>query len=382
MLPADSKLRLLVRHSAAPKDQALAEELLGHLRPLERFAGLDVWSDVRIKAGDETRREIQRAIDQADVALLLLSSDFFASDGLVEREVPRLLERHRAGQLRVIPVLLRSCLWNVHPWLRELSPLPKGGKPIGSFSGEDRDAVLTEVARKIVTLGTPAIESKTAKVSPATTPADEPPPNTGGDTYNIQIHGSTIGSFGAGTGAKVSGHTNAVPNVYSNGDLAGRSRIPPERNRTRNRQSRPTTHQDFDGTARRAVHEWLEGRIARSDVLTPSQFPCFQVVRDNGKSAWVDIMCFPSETTSATRRFRERLKSIEDFVRPQTAFAGFALVAVACSPLHALGIRAMFSRLYRETFCGLVCVSGHLNNENEFHCEDEGDFGEMFRARS
>src|SRR3954470_24230591 len=118
MIPLEAELRLLVRHSASPKDIALAEELLGHLRPLQLFAGGDVWTDARIRAGDETRREIQRAIDQADVALLLLSADFFASDGLIEREIPQLLERHRSGRLRVIPVLLRSCLWEVHPWLK------------------------------------------------------------------------------------------------------------------------------------------------------------------------------------------------------------------------------------------------------------------------
>ena len=68
MPSADPKLRLLVRHSDSSKDRALAEELLGHLKPLQRFANLDVWSDARLRAGDETRREIERAIDQADVA--------------------------------------------------------------------------------------------------------------------------------------------------------------------------------------------------------------------------------------------------------------------------------------------------------------------------
>src|SRR3954470_19437831 len=110
MPPADRKLRLLVRHSAAERDVALAGELLGHLRPLERFAGIDVWSDARIRAGDVTRREIDRAIEQADVALVLLSSDFLASDGL-DVELAHLLERNRSGKLRVIPIVLRSCLW-------------------------------------------------------------------------------------------------------------------------------------------------------------------------------------------------------------------------------------------------------------------------------
>src|SRR3954470_659857 len=139
MPPADRKLRLLVRHSAAERDVALAGELLGHLRPLERFTGVDVWSDARIRAGDTTRREIDRAIDQADVALVLLSSDFLSSDVLVGVEVPKLLARHRDGTLRVIPIVLRSCLWEIHPGLKDLHPVPKGGKAIGSFSGDARD---------------------------------------------------------------------------------------------------------------------------------------------------------------------------------------------------------------------------------------------------
>ena len=111
MPPAASKLRLLVRHSAAPKDVALAEELLGHLRPLERFAEIDVWSEARIRPGDDWRKETHRAIQRADVALVLLSADFLNTDRLMDVEVPLLLERSAAGQLRVIPVLLRSCLW-------------------------------------------------------------------------------------------------------------------------------------------------------------------------------------------------------------------------------------------------------------------------------
>ena len=84
MPPADPKLRVLVRHSAAEKDVALAAELLQHLDPLKRFAGVDVWSEARIRPGDNWREEIQRAIDQADVALVLLSSDFLATDGLMD----------------------------------------------------------------------------------------------------------------------------------------------------------------------------------------------------------------------------------------------------------------------------------------------------------
>jgi tetratricopeptide (TPR) repeat protein len=149
MPPPDPKLRLLVRHSASPKDVTLAEELLGHLRPLARFAGVDVWSEARIQPGDDWREAVQQAIDGADVALLLLSADFLSTDGLVGVEVPRLLERHRGGNLRVIPVVLRHCAWKFHPWLSDLHPLPRGGRALGSFSGDARDEVLAEVVKEI-----------------------------------------------------------------------------------------------------------------------------------------------------------------------------------------------------------------------------------------
>lgn len=152
MSPTDSTIRLLVRHSAAKEDIVLTEDVLRHLDVLKRFAGVDVWSDARIRAGDETRRGIERAIDGADLALLLLSVDFFASDFLQDFEVPRLLERHRTGKLRVVPVILRSCLWEVHPWLKELDPLPKDREPIASRQGDARDRALTELAREIVGL--------------------------------------------------------------------------------------------------------------------------------------------------------------------------------------------------------------------------------------
>jgi len=145
----DSHLRLLVRHSGSANDDTLARPLLDHLRPLRRI-GLDVWSDDRIRAGDEPRRELDRAIETADVALLLLSADFLASDFIQDVEMPLLFARHREGKLRVVPILLRACTWEVDSWLRELQPLPRGGKAIGSLAIDARDEAWTEIVREIV----------------------------------------------------------------------------------------------------------------------------------------------------------------------------------------------------------------------------------------
>ncbi len=214
MPPADPKLRLLVRHSDSSKDRALAEELLGHLKPLQRFANLDVWSDARLRPGDETRREIERAIDQADVVLLLLSSDFFSSDTLLDVEVPKLLEKHRQGSLKVVPVLLRSCHWEAHPWLSELRPLPRDGKPIASHQGDKRDRVMSELVKEISGLMTPSGSASVATSADGRTAGTTSmPAKEAGTTYNIHIQNSTLGSAAFGDGATGDGRVDMRPVV-------------------------------------------------------------------------------------------------------------------------------------------------------------------------
>jgi hypothetical protein len=48
----------------------------------------------------------------------------------------RALERHEAGEARVIPVILRACLWDGAPFCK-LQALPKDARPITSWSNLD-----------------------------------------------------------------------------------------------------------------------------------------------------------------------------------------------------------------------------------------------------
>ena len=70
-------------------DGALREDARARARRL----GLEVWVDRVIATGREWRPEIEAAIARADVALLLVSSDFLASTFIVEQELPALVAR-------------------------------------------------------------------------------------------------------------------------------------------------------------------------------------------------------------------------------------------------------------------------------------------------
>ncbi|MDC0685947.1 TIR domain-containing protein [Sorangium atrum] len=140
-------VRVLI--SFSPADRALEEQLVRHLHVLVRFAGIDLWTADRVGAGEDWREAFDAALERADVALLLMSADFLASDLVQDVEMPKLLRRREEGGLKVIPVLLRSCLWHAHPWLGGLSPLPGGDRAIASLQEDDRDRALMGIAAEV-----------------------------------------------------------------------------------------------------------------------------------------------------------------------------------------------------------------------------------------
>ena len=144
-----SPLKIFISYSH--KDEQFKKELVTMLRSLQRRGIVDTWQDRRIEAGDEWNKSIQDAMDECDLALLLVSADYLASDFIQEAEQPTLLKRREDMQLRIIPIIVRACTWQSEPVLKDLQALPTDGKPIITFSKEsgDRDQVWTDIAAVI-----------------------------------------------------------------------------------------------------------------------------------------------------------------------------------------------------------------------------------------
>jgi hypothetical protein len=95
--------------SYSHKNGRLLERLLVHLKPLERSKQIDVWSDMRLKVGDDWRHEIEVALDRAQVAILLVSADFLASDFITRVELPSLLQAAAKRKCKVMPIIVGPC---------------------------------------------------------------------------------------------------------------------------------------------------------------------------------------------------------------------------------------------------------------------------------
>src|SRR5256885_1588759 len=97
--------------SYSHKDDVLRAKLEAHLTLPKRSGVFDIWHDRKIGAGREWAGEINEALERADVVLLLVSSDFLASDYCQDKEMTRAMERQAQGTTRVVPVILRACDW-------------------------------------------------------------------------------------------------------------------------------------------------------------------------------------------------------------------------------------------------------------------------------
>lgn len=118
--------------SYSKQDKELRDGLLAHLRPLER-QGIITWHDRQILPGTEWDGEIKARLNAADIILLLLSSDFLATDYCTQVEIPEALRRHEAGEATVMPVILRHCAWEYTP-LAKIQAYPEKAKPIKSWT--------------------------------------------------------------------------------------------------------------------------------------------------------------------------------------------------------------------------------------------------------
>ena len=135
------RMKLFVSYSHVDKE--LKDRLVKHLRPLEHENLIEVWVDHQIKAGDDWDKEIAKKLSEADIVLTLVSIDFINSKYCYDVELESALEREATGESKVIPIILRSCLWTKSP-LGRLKALPTDGKAVTTWS--DVDEALTVVA--------------------------------------------------------------------------------------------------------------------------------------------------------------------------------------------------------------------------------------------
>jgi hypothetical protein len=94
--------------SYAHADFRLCNQFRKHLKLLAEPGIASFWADHGIAPGDPWKKVILEQLEQAQVALFLISPDMFWSRFIREEEWPLARRRMKAGDLLVIPVVLKE----------------------------------------------------------------------------------------------------------------------------------------------------------------------------------------------------------------------------------------------------------------------------------
>ena len=143
-----NNLKLSIISSSA--DFSFAKTLKNILRPLIS----NVWYYEDILAGDTIKSSVEKEIEESDIILILLSSDFFYELYSLEgynKDMPKILSSFQNKGKAIFPVLLRSCIYD----LLELGVLLNDCQfafdeiPIYSYTLETRDEAINKIVKKV-----------------------------------------------------------------------------------------------------------------------------------------------------------------------------------------------------------------------------------------
>jgi hypothetical protein len=100
------KNRIFVSYSH--KDQVWLERIKSAIKSMKLSGiNIDLWSDQKIKTSQVWREEINKALENSCAAILLISTDFLASDFIVSEELPALLENARQNKTKIINLIIK-----------------------------------------------------------------------------------------------------------------------------------------------------------------------------------------------------------------------------------------------------------------------------------
>jgi hypothetical protein len=141
--------------SYAHKDRKWADEFVTFLAPWIRDKRVELWDDSRIPIGLDWQTEIQKAIEEATVAVQLVTKHFLASEFIMKYELPMLIERSQEKQIRLVWVAVgHSGVEATELWKFQAANDPD--RPLETLTAAQRNKAMADIARRIadaVTMG-------------------------------------------------------------------------------------------------------------------------------------------------------------------------------------------------------------------------------------
>lgn len=148
-LPEEQHKRQSIFISYSHSDKEYLDRLLVHLRPLQKQGKMKVWADTHLRAGDKWRHEIQKALESATAAVLIISADFLASDFIVDNELPPILKSAEEKGTRIIPLIVKPCRFTRDPTLNQFQSINDPKDALALLNKGHQERILDELCAQL-----------------------------------------------------------------------------------------------------------------------------------------------------------------------------------------------------------------------------------------
>lgn len=149
LVDVSPQIRKRVFISYSHEDRTWLQQLRPYLKELERRHGLAIWDDSRIQPGSDWPSEIERALGEAKVAVLLVSQPFLASDFIIDNELPHLLAAARKEGTVILPLIVSPCTIAAHPDLYRFQAVNSAEETLEDMDEARRKRLFVKLAESI-----------------------------------------------------------------------------------------------------------------------------------------------------------------------------------------------------------------------------------------
>jgi uncharacterized LabA/DUF88 family protein len=139
------------------------DRLLEQIQPLVLQNQVSTWSDTEIEIGEHWHESIQTQLQNAKVAVLLISPAFLASKYIRNSELPGLLMKVKQKGVTVLPIVLRHCLYSETKFkypdpvngpeeisLATFQAANPPSRPLNAMDEHEQDLLLLSIAQRIL----------------------------------------------------------------------------------------------------------------------------------------------------------------------------------------------------------------------------------------
>lgn len=141
-------LRNQIFISYSHRDKKWVERLQTVLKPIMHQENIVIWDDTTIKPGEMWKEKIENSLASAKVAVLLVSSEFLASDFIAENELPLLRNAAKKKGLHIIWVAVSASAYE-QTEIARFQAANNPSKPLDSLSPAELKSELIKIGRVI-----------------------------------------------------------------------------------------------------------------------------------------------------------------------------------------------------------------------------------------